>query len=168
MDFQQLFYMAMDREIPELLDPDSNGVILNLGAGKKKNIEGFPLDLPGWDAEYMQIPYPDECVKIIHAYHILEHVQEIIFLLKECQRVLIPGGIMNICVPYYKSSLHYQDLDHKHSFTEKTFSNLFNNKYYDKNGADWKFKVRFNLICGIVERNICLLTQLQKEGGNGL
>ena len=163
MDFQLLFKYAMDRSIPELIENFWHGTVLNLGAGNKFLPGTIPLDLPGWDADCDDIPYADNSVLQIHAYHFLEHCKHPVRVLQECQRVLIPGGIMNICVPYYSSAIASQDLDHKHFFTEETWKTLFKNQYYDKNKIEWKFRIGFNMICGIVERNLCLLTQLIKE-----
>jgi len=84
-------------------------------------------------------------------------------VLLECQRVLEPGGIMFIAVPYGGSDIAFQDLDHKHFFTEETYKTLFKNKYYNKNQIEWKMGIGFNMICGIAHRNLVLLTQLIKE-----
>jgi len=158
--FIDLFGLAMDRRIPELLS--DVGIALNLGAGNKHIPGATPLDHPTWDADCNNIPYRDHSVYTIHAYHFLEHLKDPVKILLECQRVLVPGGIMNICVPYYSSAMQAHDLDHKHSFTEDTWKILFNNPYYNKNKIEWKFEIGFNLICGVVERNMCLLTQLRK------
>lgn len=162
MNFNYFFKIAMDRRLPELqLNPGK--VEINLGAGNKDILGAEPFDYPEWDANKHCIPYPDEAVHAIYAFHFLEHCKQPGKVLQECQRVLKPGGIVNICVPYYSSSMQSQDLDHKHSFTEDTWKILFNNPYYDKNKFEWKFDIGFNLICGIVERNLCLLTQLIKR-----
>jgi SAM-dependent methyltransferase len=161
MNFRELFAIAMDRDIPKIVTK-KDGIALNLGAGNKLIPGTQALDYPDWDADCDQIPYPDETVSIIHAYHFLEHCADPVKVLLECQRVLKPGGYMNICVPYYKSQMQFHDLDHKKFFCEETWKTLFNTPYYDKNKIDWKFHIGFNLICGIVERNLCLLTQLIK------
>ena len=162
MNFNNLFKVAMDRELPKL-DSSWGGAVLNLGAGNKEIQGAFPLDYPGWDADKDDIPWGDGRVDMIFAFHFLEHCKYPVKVLQECQRVLKSGGIMNICVPYYKSQMQAHDLDHKHVFTEDTWKILFNTPYYDKNKIDWEFNIGFNLICGIVERNLCLLTQLIKR-----
>ena len=162
MEFQDFFKIAMNRNVPYIYDNMSN-VCLNLGAGNKIIRGIIPLDYPDWDADKEPIPYKDESVGIIYAFHFLEHCQNPVKILQECQRVMITGGILNICTPYYTSQMQAHDLDHKHFFCEDTYRILFNNPYYDKNRIDWKFEIGFNLICGIVERNLCLLTQLIKK-----
>lgn len=161
--FQALFYLGMERKVPNLRTLYPAGVVLNLGAGSKDIPGSFPLDLPDWDADVKPIPYRDESVAAIHAYHFLEHLNDPIKVLRECQRVLMTGGVINIVVPYYNSSIAAMDLDHKHAFNEDTWKTLFNNSYYEKNSTGWKLRVHFNLIAGIVERNLALFTQLVKE-----
>jgi len=164
MNFQNFFRICMDREIKDIFESDhQNCTAINLGAGNKIIFGAVNLDYPDWDADSMPIPYADESISTIHAYHFLEHCRYPVKVLQECQRVLKPGGLMNICVPYYTSQMQHHDLDHKHSFCEETWRNLFKNPYYDKNKIEWEFDVGFNLICGIVERNMCLLTQLIKR-----
>ncbi len=72
---QDLFRIGMDREIPDVIDYDKadDGVKLNLGAGNKIIPGAVGLDLPKWNADTDNIPYADETVALIHAYHFLEH-----------------------------------------------------------------------------------------------
>ena len=162
MNIQQLFRLGMDRIIKDPLPDNDYSVILNLGAGNKHIDQAIPLDYPDWDADTDPIPMEDETVSMIHAYHFLEHCADPVHVLYECQRVLIPGGHINIVVPYYTSQMSAHDLDHKHVFCEETWKNTFNCPYYNKRPIKWRLQVHLNLIIGIVERNICLMTQLQK------
>jgi predicted SAM-dependent methyltransferase len=159
---QQLFSLGMKREVNDLVFmPD--GIQLNLGSGNHVIAGATSLDYPEWDADTMDIPFTADTVSGIHCYHFLEHCKEPVRVLQEMQRVLIPGGVVNIVVPYYTSQMMAHDLDHKHAFCEETWRNLFKNKFYDKNKIEWKFKINFNMIIGVVERNLCLMTQLIKE-----
>lgn len=154
----------MKRHIPSLLpNIDTRGLaMLNLGGGLA-DIEGCEnVDYPEWDADKDQLQFEDESVSVIHAYHFLEHCKEPVKVLQECQRVLVKGGVLNIVVPYYTSQMAAHDLDHKHVFCEETWKNLFDTRFYDKNKIEWKFRIHANFIMGVVERNLALLTQLQK------
>ena len=162
MDINRLFNLGMDRYIPQPLPDNDKGVILNLGAGNKMIDQSIPLDYPDWDADQDPIPFENSTVSMIHAYHFLEHCADPVHVLHECQRVLMPGGHINIIVPYYNSQMAAQDLDHKSQFCEMTWKTTFDNPYYDKRPIQWELKIHLNVIIGIVERNICLLTQLQK------
>lgn len=160
----EIFELGMDRAIKPAIydvDPDTN-LVLNLGPGNKRIDGTIALEYPHWDAEKDPIPHLDGTIQQIHAYHFLEHLADPRVVLAECQRVLRVGGHMNIVVPYYSSNMASQDLDHKSFFTEDTWKTLFSNPYYDKNrnGVDWKFDVHLNVIMGVAERNLALVTQL--------
>lgn len=169
-DLTSFFEAGMSRDLPvfELGKEKETGPFislarLNLGPGHKQ-IEGTrSLDLPEWDADKDAIPFPDESITDIFAFHFLEHCADPIEVLRECQRALTIGGVLNIVVPYYSSNLQAHDLDHKHSFSEDTWKTLFSTDYYSKGHEGWKFKIGLNMIMGIVERNLCLFTQLIKE-----
>lgn len=169
---QAMFAVGMSRTIPDLVMPPQDLLSINLGAGKKKVVPGepIPLDYPVWDAEdpSMWIPFHDASIGTIHAYHFLEHLSggAVVRVLAECQRVLAPGGVMNIVVPYYNSQLMSLSVDHKTAFCEDTLKNLFTDDYWDYPGAPtggWRLRIGLNVIIGIVERNLCLMTQLIRE-----
>lgn len=162
MDIQYFFALGMDRVIPHLLEQQPSTLCLNLGAGNKIVPGAIDLDYPDWDADKDPIPFEDGCISTIHAYHFLKHVADPVKVLQECQRVLRPGGVLNIVVPYYSSQMAAHDLDHKHAFCEDTWKILFSNPYYDKNKIDWQFRIHANFIMGIAERNLALFTQLVK------
>ena len=157
------FCVGMDREVKEF-KPMEEGTKLNLGAGYKDIKDTEPLDLSnGWLAPTLDIS--DESICGVYAYHFLEHLNknDLLDMLHEVERVLIPGGLFNIVVPYWSSELAYQDLDHKTFWTEKTFPNLFFNKYYDGSmDREWHFQINSQVIMGINHRNLCLLVQLEK------
>lgn len=158
-----LFNLGMMRSYEEARHshPAEGLIQLNIGAGKKL-IEGTTvLDWPEWDAETQPIPYADNSVDVIHCYHFLEHINNVVGVMKEIRRVLVPRGHVNIVVPYYTSAMQHQDLDHKHSFTEKTFSHLFNNSYYEKGKVE-PMEIATNMIMGDCNQNLCLVVQLIK------
>ena len=155
------FELGMKRTIPQLLS--AGPVAVNLGAGNSPIEGAHNLDLPAWDATVDKIPFDDESVDTIYAFHFLEHVEPI-RMLREIERVLKIGGIANIVVPHRLGAIAFQDLDHKHFFTEETWRTLFQNDYYDKHREHpWRLHVHVNVIMGIVERNLALFTQLVKK-----
>lgn len=158
-----IFNLGMMRDYKEAIPcaPREGSVQLNIGAGHKL-IEGTNvLDWPEWNAETDRIPYHDDSVDIIHCYHFLEHIDNVVGVISEMRRVLKPGGVINIMVPYWTSLMRHQDLDHKHSFTEKTFPHLFNNRYYNKGKVDPMY-IHLNMIIGDCNDNLCLVVQLSK------
>jgi len=163
-DINEFFKLGMKRDIP-ILNPWQGQTSLNLGAGNQ-HIEGtIALDYPRWNAETEDIPWPCNSVDSIYAFHFLEHLpgKRVIHMLREFQRVLVVGGSANIVVPHRLSQMAYHDLDHKTFFCEETWRTLFSTPYYDKNREEpWKLEVGLNIIIGLNERNLALMTQLTK------
>lgn len=168
MNIQDFVRYGLKREIPELLDHSDEMAIttqLELGPGSypNENATHF-LDFPEWDADTGMIPFADEQFRVVHMYHFLEHVKDPIKILREAERVLVPGGHINITVPHGMVEIGMADLDHKHFFVEEVWRNLFNNDGYEKNRREpWKLKVHANFLCGVTYRNLCLFTQLRKD-----
>jgi SAM-dependent methyltransferase len=89
-----------------------SGTLLDLGAGlqqfkeltsafKTTAVDKDPY--PGIDviADITQpLPFPDESFSVALLSHTLEHVSEPYELLRECQRVLKPGGLLILAVPF--------------------------------------------------------------------
>jgi hypothetical protein len=163
INFQDLFHFGMKRELNPLLA--YNGITLDIGSSlgdRWTNPDARSLGPPDWNFPRDNIPYEEASVSTIHCYHFLEHLTgaDAISFLRECERVMIPGAsVMNFCVPYYKSNLAAECLDHKSQWTEETFRNLFDNSGYDIAGC-WDLRLHFQLIAGVVERNLCIIGQL--------
>ena len=166
-----LFEAGMDRELPNyVIHDDANGEanLINLGAGYKFLDYTDPLGAEqGWWAG-TPLPYDDESVAGIWSFHFFEHLgkDELMDVLRECERVLMVDAVLNIVVPHYISEGAFHDLDHKTFFTESTWRNLMENTYYDGTmDRDWKFRIGLNLIMGLNVRNLALVTQLIKTNG---
>lgn len=161
MNFQEFFKQGMKRDIPEIID--SYGRQLDLGGGNNPVPGAEIIDINnGQDLnEDASLPYDDETFNVVHAYHLLEHLDTPVHVMHEVQRILAPGGHFNIVVPYYNSQLQCVCFEHKSWFCEESWEQLFQ-KNCNKFKYEWKFQVHFNVICGIVEKNMCLMTQLVK------
>ena len=136
--------------------------MLNVGAGKAPIEGAISIDLPEYHADVGLFNYPDGSVGGIHAYHFLEHVARPIDVLKDFQRVLVPGGIISIGVPHACSQMAFNDLDHRFFFTEKTFPYLFDSPYYSKNTKGWKLRLVEQFIMGIESQYLMLFVILRK------
>ena len=165
MNLQELFRIGMDRAVPQSAKrPDKRSI--NLGVGNKEMPSGVvSIGLPEWNAETDPLPYANESIGEIWALHFLEHIDNVLGVLAECQRVLVPGGVMRIVVPYGACHMWVHDLTHKHMFNEDTWRQTFRNAYYgDKDlPGGWKFRVGLNLIMGVKGENLALFTELIKE-----
>lgn len=165
---QKFFKYGLDRDIPELIEPSGNRH-LNIGPGDRKIVhgtigvgKGALADIDWWHPD--PLPFSDNTVNSIHAYQFLEHFngEDAIRLLRECERVLVPGGVMFITTPYFNSQHQSQALDHKSQWSEETWDWLFGNEYYQDHGG-WKLKVHACFLMAVVYRNLDLFTQLVKD-----
>lgn len=165
VSIREMLQLTADRPCPEWMEPTSGlrvlaPVILNLGPGSKHINGAAEFEYPSWDADQDQIPFHDGTVDAIYMIHFLEHVREPVKMLRECQRVLRPGGLLNVGLPFYSAQIAAQDLDHKSQWCETTWKTLFENDYYKKNHEGWEFEIGTNVIIGLQERNLLLITQL--------
>jgi len=164
MDIQEFFKIGLARDIPQLIPkPEGEFVGIDIGASGIKKTLPICVGLPEWSWPRDKLAHDDESVDIVHAFHFLEHLsgEDAISMLREVERVLKPGGVLNVVVPYYNSSMQAHDLTHKSCYNESTFDNLFGQQYYDMAGK-WKLKIHAQFIMGIVERNMALFVQLVK------
>jgi SAM-dependent methyltransferase len=174
-DIVDVFRWGMKRDIVPLIDPAPDGPILNLGAGRVKYdwpeqwaFRVTDLDMPDWDAEVDGLTgiFSDNSIGGIFAFHFLEHLEDPAGFLQEVQKVLKPGAPATFVVPFYNTQGAIQDLGHKHFFCEDTWRILMQNEYYDpslRRAFQWHLKVGTNLLVGVAERNIALMTQFIKE-----
>jgi len=94
-----------ERKLTEILELDKP-VKLEIGSGPVKGKNNWTtLDLAVeadiyWDL-LNGIPFPNNTISEIYSSHVFEHFfyHDLLKLLKECYRVLKPGGVINTCVP---------------------------------------------------------------------
>lgn len=166
-----ILYNGMAIELPPMLvawKPEEDFVVVNLGAGNSPIGGADNLDRPEWEAP--ELPYEDESVHIVHAYHFLEHLDAVTMheQMREIERVLAPVGVVNLCVPHASGLMAYQDSDHKTFYTEDTWTKLFDNPYYDTSKGEerpWQLTVHWNLIAAVRMDNLAIFTQLCKRSG---
>ena len=124
---------------------------VNLGCGEKY--------LPGWtncdvvkevkadvyfDAEKFPYPLPSDAAEEILMDNVLEHLEDIPGVMNECFRILKPGGVLVVKVPYGKSDWMLMDPTHKHFFTEKTLTYFCIGDGFPR--AGWYAKPQFILL----------------------
>jgi len=121
---------------------------LDLGCGKVKR-EGFiGIDISDYGQEIIcditkGIPFSDNSIEEIEANSILEHLSSdnLLFVMRECHRVLKKNGKFNIVVPFAGSDGSFRDPTHQNFWTENTFDYFCEGKpkHYDIN-PNHKFK----------------------------
>jgi len=62
--------------------------------------------------------------------------------MEDLYRILKPGGVLKITVPYYNSKGTFQDPTHKRFFTEETFLYFTNHPKLPDYQLKCKFKVK--------------------------
>lgn len=81
------------------------------------------------DADNMDM-IKNDTYDVVYSCHFLEHVYNPEKVLKECNRVLKPGGILYFCVPVVDINRIWKDGDewntHQHHFTKMNITNLLN------------------------------------------
>ena len=117
-------------------------MILNLGCGYKKlgdsiNIDKNPKVNPDLilDFDIEKLPFEDNSIDKIYCHHILEHMKNFIFVMKEIYRVCKNNAIIEIICPHPNHSSFLDDPTHVQFLTPDTFY-LFNkemNLFFIKN-----------------------------------
>lgn len=106
----------------------SDGFKLDLGCGRYKKtgyigVDKFAVVEPDiiCDVEKERLPFEDSSVSEIYSSHVFEHIEDIQTVMNEIHRVLKPGGLLTIRVPYWTSEGAFRDPTHVRFFTEKSF-----------------------------------------------
>lgn len=166
----EVFDVAMIRRRAEWRTlPHNSARRIQIGGGRKKLGGWEDLDYPEWDAETMPLPYEDESVDAFLSLHALDHMtpRAVQDLLAEVQRCLRPHGTFTIVVPHFLGALAWECIEHKSRFGLKTWRNILDNPAYTPINmtapVEWKLQIGFNMIMGVEERNLVLVTQLHKE-----
>lgn len=112
---------------------------LDIGCGRKKLEGSVGLDamaLPGVDIISdlnKPLPLDDASFDVVHANQVLEHVDDLIALMKEIHRVLKPGGLLVAHTPYFRSAWADIDPTHVRGFTICTLDYFVAGTYCSEN-----------------------------------
>jgi predicted SAM-dependent methyltransferase len=123
---------------------------VDLGSGTVRHRAGFvtidanPATEPDIIATLPPIPLPDESCEIVYASHFLEHLAQpdVMALMAEVWRVLIPGGSAEIIVPYGLSESALQDPTHKSFFVPESFQYYCEKYRYLKYDMETRFRMK--------------------------
>lgn len=104
-------------------------IVLELGCGGTKQVTGA-IGIDQYDHEGVDIvgdvatvvaAFPDRSVDAVHSFHFFEHVEDVKGLLKEIERILRPGGRLEVVVPHFSNPYFYSDVTHRTFFGLYTF-----------------------------------------------
>lgn len=93
------------------------------------------------------LPFADRSFTHIVAHNVLEHVEDVVFSVAELDRVLAPGGVLQIEVPHIGSYNHGTDVTHKRGLTFDSFNFLLHdhNYLYTRGNSPYRYRlVSFN------------------------
>lgn len=101
---------------------------INMGAGgdiRQGYINHDIAQLPGIDVvhDLNVYPWPWQAASAdeIIAKDLLEHLEDFMAAMEEIHRILKPGGVVRISVPYWNSVSRHGDPTHRRGFHELTF-----------------------------------------------
>ena len=97
------------------------------------------------DIEKEKIPVTGNYFDEAHAVHLLEHIENLEFVMREVNRVLKPWGRFYITVPYFRSHYAFADPTHRRQFTYGSFG-YFNESYYEDMVLFNVVSTRFSMI----------------------
>lgn len=105
-DLEEQSFLDYQQEVNAAIE--KKALQLNLGSGIMKRNDWINLDMhPREDTLTMRLPqglkrFRSDCVRYIYTSHFLEHISypdEAGKLMRECYRILQPGGVIRIIVP---------------------------------------------------------------------
>lgn len=89
-----------------LKDLGQGSMILNLGAGVSVirqdviNVDSYPFENVDIVADIADLPFEDVCADALISEHVLEHISDPEKAINEMLRILKPGGLVYITVPF--------------------------------------------------------------------
>lgn len=123
-----------------LCGPYLGVVNLNLGCGRNTEPGFMNLDRIGGhgadlvcDLEDGALPLEAGSVDCVLASHVLEHITNLIPLMRELHRVLKPGGYLVAVTPHAGSDDAWEDPTHVRAFTENSWM-YWNRELYARDG----------------------------------
>lgn len=125
------------------------GKKLNIGCGSDLR-EGYvnldSIKQPGVDVihdlDKFPWPFKDNTFEEVYASHILEHVVDLVKIMKEIHRISKNGARIIIRGPHFSCGVSYRDPTHKRFFSYFTFEHFCNPGEYYKRKESGLFRIR--------------------------
>jgi SAM-dependent methyltransferase len=74
-----------------------------------------------WDLNRRPWPLPDDSFARVHLSHIVEHLDDIVAVMREVHRVARPGARVFVVTPHFSSHNSYADPTHRHHLAAASF-----------------------------------------------
>jgi SAM-dependent methyltransferase len=101
----------------------SRSGILNIGSGHRQRAGAVNLDINRdthpdvvHDLNHRPWPFPDAAFSEVHAYDVLEHLDDVMGTMEEIHRICRPGAMVYLTMPHFTSSNAFTDITHRHQF----------------------------------------------------
>jgi predicted SAM-dependent methyltransferase len=128
--------------------------IIELGPGiAKKYPNSIGLDIVDKESVDFQCDLskglgfiPSNSLDLVYSSHLLEHIEDLEFLMKEVERVLKPGGRMVSIVPHFSNPYFYSDYTHKTFWGLYTLFYFSNDKYFKREVPTYYNSIDFQII----------------------
>ena len=124
---------------------------IDLGCGNRKVRGALGFDsvaVPGVDVVADLnggLPFKDNSLDGVYAYHILEHLDDFLGTMNEIWRVCRPGAMVYVKVPHAASSfVTWKDPTHRRGLSIATFA-YFDDTYFDGQAFSYYAKARFRI-----------------------
>jgi predicted SAM-dependent methyltransferase len=108
--------------------PSNRASRLNIGCGKTKLENAVNLDISAdvgadvvHDLNCRPWPFDAGSFDEVHAYDVLEHVEDVVQTLEEIYRICRPGAVLHVTVPHFSSANAFTDVTHRHWFGWRSF-----------------------------------------------
>jgi SAM-dependent methyltransferase len=128
------------------------GRILNLGSGLRRLPGVINVDIVAdtgpdvvHDLNLMPWPFPTSYFQEVHAYDVLEHLDDFLAVMREINRVAADGAVVKITVPHFSCSNAFTDPTHKHFFSWFSFHYVTGENDYGFYSS-LRFKRRFTTL----------------------
>lgn len=148
---------------------------LNLGCGTQPEQGWCNVDavaLPGVDVvhdlDVFPWPWADGSVDRVRAFDVFEHVWHPLEFMRECWRVLRPGGILDIHTVHWRSPNYHRDPDHKRACDLESWDYWVPGTYLnDRYGAAYARGCHFEKLSISLTDGLELAVLLKKLPGGG-
>lgn len=129
----------------------SQTVVLDLGCGRRKargslGVDIAPSSVVDVLADFSQgLPFKDDSVNAMYAYHLLEHLDDFLGFMGEVWRVCKHGALVYVKVPHGSSPfVTWKDPTHKRGLFIATFAYL-DDTYFDGSAFSYYSPARFRI-----------------------
>lgn len=121
--------------------------VANLGNGNLY-VEGFTnVDLFAaradvrHDLDIFPYPFEDSSFDEIRAHNIVEHLTDVVAVMRELHRIGKDGCLVTIRVPHFRSACLYEDLTHRHGFAWRSFDIFVDHGEVYGDYADFRYEI---------------------------